>query len=66
MASQHIVFDGDGVRLQPVGVRYAFPTELDLMARLAGLELRERWGDWSREPFTAASGKHVSVYARPR
>jgi SAM-dependent methyltransferase len=65
VSSQHIVFDGQGARLQPVAIRYAFPTELDLMAKLAGLELRERWGDWNREPFTAASGKHVSVYARP-
>jgi hypothetical protein len=65
VSSQHIVFDGRGARLQPVAIRYAFPTELDLMARLAGLELRERWADWNREPFTEASGKHVSVYARP-
>jgi SAM-dependent methyltransferase len=63
VSSQHVVLDGGGVRLQPVAIRYAFPAELDLMARLAGLELRERWGGWSREPFTAASGNHVSVYA---
>ena len=43
-------------------VRYAWPSELDLMARLAGLRLRERWGGWRREPFDAASGLHVSVY----
>ena len=65
VASQHVVFDDRGVRLQPVSIRYAFPSELDLMAKLAGLELRDRWGDWSREPFTAASGKHVSVWGRP-
>jgi SAM-dependent methyltransferase len=65
VSSQHIVFDGRGARLQPVSIRYAFPAELDLMAQLAGLELRERWGDWNREPFTAASGKHVSVWGRP-
>jgi SAM-dependent methyltransferase len=65
VSSQHVVFDGRGARLQPVSIRYAFPAELDLMAKLAGLELRERWGGWSREPFTAASGSHVSVYGRP-
>ncbi|HLX32273.1 MAG TPA: class I SAM-dependent methyltransferase [Gaiellaceae bacterium] len=45
--------------------RAVFPAELDLMARLAGLELRERWADWDRSPFTAESGKHVSVWAKP-
>jgi hypothetical protein len=65
VSSQHVVIEGDRVRLQPVAIRYAFPAELDLMARLAGLELRERWAGWSREPLTAASGNHVSVYARP-
>ena len=65
VSSQHILFDGHGARLQPVAIRYAFPSELDLMAQLAGLELRERWGDWNREPFTAESGKHVSVWGRP-
>jgi SAM-dependent methyltransferase len=45
--------------------RAVFPAELDLMARLAGLELRERWADWDRSPFTAESGKHVSVWQKP-
>lgn len=62
--SQHVVINEDGTKLYPVSIRYAFPSELDLMARLAGLELRERWGGWTREPFTAESGRHVSVYAR--
>lgn len=48
----------------PVSVRYAWPSELDLMARLAGLTREERWGDWSGTPFTAASTAHVSVYRR--
>ena len=43
-------------------LRYAWPSELDLMARLAGLRLRDRWGGWRREPFDADSGLHVSVY----
>jgi hypothetical protein len=42
-----------------------WPSELDLMARLAGMTLRERWGDWTREPFTADSDKHVSVWQKP-
>jgi SAM-dependent methyltransferase len=64
--SRHLVVSEAGIRLYPVEVRYAWPSELDLMARLAGLRLRERFGDWSREPFTAASGRHVSVYQRAR
>ena len=44
--------------------RYIWPSELDLMAQLAGMELRDRWSDWSREPFTAESTKHVSVWER--
>jgi len=64
--SQQIVVSERGVRLYPVDVRYAWPSELDLMARLAGLRLRERWGGWGREPFGASSGAHVSVYERAR
>ncbi|ATL25293.1 class I SAM-dependent DNA methyltransferase [Streptomyces formicae] len=45
--------------------RYVWPAELDLMARLAGLRLRHRWADWSRAPFTAESGGHVSVWEKP-
>ena len=44
--------------------RYVWPSELDLMARLAGLVLRERWGDWDRSPFTSESTSHVSVWQR--
>jgi hypothetical protein len=53
-----------GARLLPVRLRYAWPSELDLMARLADLRLRCRWGGWEQEPFTAASASHVSVYER--
>ena len=59
---QNVLLSGDGVRLLPGSIRYAWPSELDLMARLAGLRLRERWGGWRREPFGAASDSHVSVY----
>jgi len=44
--------------------RYAWPAEYDLMARIAGLTLRERWGDWNRTPFTADSTSHVSVWEK--
>jgi SAM-dependent methyltransferase len=44
--------------------RYVWPSELDLMARIAGMRLRERWSGWRREPFTAESGKHVSVWEK--
>jgi len=44
--------------------RYIWPSELDLMARLAGMELRERWADWDRSPFTAESTQHVSVWEK--
>jgi SAM-dependent methyltransferase len=51
-----------GLQLYPVQLRYAWPSELDLMARLAGLSLSQRWADWTRGPFQASSGFHISVY----
>jgi SAM-dependent methyltransferase len=45
--------------------RYVWPSELDLMAQLAGLRLRERWGGWTREPFTSDSRQHVSIWEKP-
>ena len=64
-AARHVVLSEAGTRIYPVEIRYAWPAELDLMARLAGLELRDRWDGWDLAPFTAARGSHVSVYARP-
>jgi hypothetical protein len=61
---QYVVTTPRGVRMTPLPMRYAWPAEIDLMARLAGLELRGRWGDWDRSAFTATSVKHVSVYGR--
>jgi hypothetical protein len=58
----HVVLSRAGVRLYPVVTRYAWPSELDLMARIAGLRLKDRWGGWHREPFTSTSATHVSVY----
>jgi len=60
----HVSLTAQGVRLNPIVCRYAWPSELDLMARIAGLRLRDRWGGWNREPFTATSRLHVSVYGR--
>jgi len=66
ISSQHVQLTEQGLRFYPVSIRYAFPAELDLMARLAGLELRERWADWRKEPFGSESKRHVSVYGTAR
>ncbi|MFK4099752.1 class I SAM-dependent DNA methyltransferase [Streptomyces sp. NPDC019531] len=64
MASNHVkVEDGRG-SFWTIPFRYVWPAELDLMARLAGMRLRDRWEDWSRAPFTHESGKHVSVWEK--
>jgi ubiquinone/menaquinone biosynthesis C-methylase UbiE len=60
----HIRLTGKGIRLDPIALRYIWPSELDLMARVAGLRLQARWGGWSGEPFDARSLRHVSVYGR--
>jgi SAM-dependent methyltransferase len=66
MVSHHYRRAGDG-RFDSLSVpfRYVWPSELDLMARLAGMSLRERWSDWARSPFTAESTGHVSVWQKP-
>jgi hypothetical protein len=64
LEESHVVLSREGVRLYPVVTRYAWPSELDLMARIAGLRLKERWGGWNREPFTSSSTMHVSVFGR--
>jgi len=63
--TQHVVITEDGTRLVPVALRYAWPSELDLMARLAGLRIRDRWSSWSAEPFGDESNRHISVYEKP-
>lgn len=66
MFSHHYLRQADGSYVRrSLPFRYAWPAELDLMARLAGLRLRERWTDWSRAPFTAVSEAHVSVWEKP-
>ena len=58
------VGDGKGV-VHSFPYRFVWPSELDLMARIAGMTLHQRWGDWNRQPFTASSSKHISVWAKP-
>ena len=66
LVSHHFTRVDDGrFELVSVPFRYVWPAELDLMAELAGMKLRERWSGWLREPFTSASGKHVSVWEKP-
>jgi len=57
--------DGETFERSSGPFRYVWPSELDLMARIAGMSLRERCADWNREPFTSESTKHVSVWERP-
>ena len=60
----HVQLTADGIRLSPIVTRYIWPSEMDLMARLAGLRLHHRYGGWQHEPFTRDSRLHVSVYGR--
>jgi SAM-dependent methyltransferase len=64
-ASHHFTQRDGGWERRSIPFRSVFPAELDLMARLAGMELSERWADWDRSPFTAESTKHVSVWRKP-
>ena len=58
----HVHLGADRLAFSPIRLRLAYPPEFDLMARIAGLRLRDRWGGWNGEPFTATSWRHVSVY----
>lgn len=60
--AQSLLLSEGGIRLFPVRLRYAWPAELDLMARIAGLRLQQRWSNWDKAAFTSESGKHISVY----
>ncbi len=60
----HILLTHEGVRLSPIVCRYAWPSELDLMARIGGLRLKERWAGWNRDPFNSTSRTHISIYGR--
>jgi SAM-dependent methyltransferase len=65
LTSHHFTFVDGEVRRHSIPFRYAWPAELDLMAELAGMSLRDRWSGWKREPFTSDSRKHVSVWEKP-
>lgn len=62
--SQHVILSPGKIEMYPVSIRYAYPPELDVMAQLAGMKLRDRWGGWRKEPFTSDSRSHVTVYER--
>ena len=62
--SHHFVADGSHVNEFKTPFRYVWPSELDLMAQIAGMSLRERWADWDRSPFTGESTSHVSVWEK--
>jgi hypothetical protein len=64
LSGQHYRFGEGGLRPSPIEMRYAWPAELDLMARLAGMRLQGRYGGWRREPFTGLSPAHVSLYEK--
>jgi SAM-dependent methyltransferase len=64
-SSHHIRIRDGNVARTSLPMRYVWPAELDLMARLAGLAFTARWGGWRREPFTAVSTSHVSVWQKP-
>mgnify|MGYP006174688453 FL=1 len=63
--SHHFHINGDKVRTSSPAFRYVWPSELDLMAELAGMTLEARWADWHRSPFTDESPSHVSVWRKP-
>jgi SAM-dependent methyltransferase len=60
--NNHVRISTSGIILEPISLRLAYPPEFDLMARIAGLRLRERWGGWNGEAYTAGSWRHISVY----
>lgn len=64
LISHHYWIDDGKLETVSMPFRYVWPAELDLMARLAGMSLRERWSDWKREPFTSDSREHVSVWEK--
>jgi SAM-dependent methyltransferase len=65
LVSHHFEVRGDRVEKSSGPFRYVWPSELDLMAQLAGLALRERWSGWKREPYVNDSTRHVSVWEKP-
>jgi SAM-dependent methyltransferase len=66
ITSQHVLLLENGTRFYPVKIRYVWASEMDLMARLSGLLLKERWSDWKKSEFSADSGKHISMYGHQK
>jgi SAM-dependent methyltransferase len=64
MSSNYVTVEDGQCRFRSIPFRYVWPSELDLMARLAGMRLRDRWEGWQGEPFTGESRKHVSVWEK--
>ena len=64
LVSHHVTLVDEKIERNSIPFRYVWPAELDLMAELAGMTLRERWSGWQREPFTSESDKHVSVWEK--
>jgi SAM-dependent methyltransferase len=65
MQGHYVEFAGGQGEYRTMPFRYVWPSELDLMAQLAGMRLRDRWEGWSRQPFTSESSQHVSVWEKP-
>lgn len=65
MSSNYVTIVDGRAEYESIPFRYVWPAELDLMARLAGLRLRDRWEGWTRAPFTSESSRHVSVWEKP-
>jgi SAM-dependent methyltransferase len=66
LVSHHFSLVDGRIERVSMPFRYVWPSELDLMAELAGMRLRDRWSGWQREPFTSESRQHVSVWEKPR
>lgn len=62
ITSQHVILNNKETRFYPVKIRYVWPSEMDLMAQIAQLQLKERWSDWKKSRFAAGSRMHISVY----
>ena len=65
LTSHHLEIVGGKLERLSVPFRYTWPAELDLMAQLAGMRLRDRWSGWKKEPFTSDSRQHVSIWEKP-
>ena len=65
MSSNYVEVSGGRGEYRSIPFRYVWPAELDLMARIAGMRLRQRWASWTREPFTSESPQHISVWEKP-